>query len=172
MPLFGVGGGGSVQFSQTQNHMPIPSWYITLAGAVEPTQHSSVSEERSSLSWNLFGWQPGSLTQWYWVPQHGGALTRFHWWRLGSWGFLDVQKGVTVPPEHKSLFFSTDSRFVFVNAVTAVTCFKFSSVWLSSRFSFTMEEQLRKHVHGKERPCALRESLRRKTANICLTADT
>ena len=34
--------------------------------------------------------------------------------------------------------------------------------WLSSGFISTMEEQLRKHVHGSERPCALRDSVGRK----------
>lgn len=37
-----------------------------------------------------------------------------------------------------------DLRFTFVKAVKTVTCLKFSSGWLSSRFMFTMKEQLRK----------------------------
>lgn len=38
--------------------------------------------------------------------------------------------------------------------------------WLSNGFIFTMEEQLRKHVHSKERA-----SIGRKTVKICLAAD-
>lgn len=42
-----------------------PVLYITLAGAVQPTGPSAVSEERSSLSWNLFSRQP------YWLSGTG-----------------------------------------------------------------------------------------------------
>lgn len=43
-----------------------------------------------------------------------------------------------------------DLRFTFVKAVKAVTCFKFSSGWLSSRFMFTLKEQLRKQSVAKK----------------------
>lgn len=58
-------------------------------------------------------------------------------------GFLKVHKGF-IAFQNVSLFFSVDLRFTFVKAVKAVTCLKFSSGWLSSRFIFTMKEQLRK----------------------------
>lgn len=60
MPLL-----GGAQFTQTQSHIPEPSLYITLAGTVQPTGHGAVSDERSSLSWNLFSWQP------YWLSGPG-----------------------------------------------------------------------------------------------------
>lgn len=89
-------------------------------------------------------------------PRHRDTPTRLHWRQLRLCGFLKVHKGLAVLPEHKSLFFSRDQRFTFEHIQLWLLPDLNSQVdWLSSRLISTMEEQLRKQVHGKERPCAL-----------------
>lgn len=105
--------------------MPAPSLYITLAGAVQPTQHSSVSEERVLCPGICsVGSKEDSS------PIGSAVLCPTAQWRadmipLVVAGIVGLSEGVL--PEQKSLFFSTDSRFIFphIRGERSYSCYLF-----------------------------------------------